>query len=164
MQGTQGTQTLRKTVLSFPDIKNSSGRERPKGRLKGRLGRTPKVLLQICSAGPDLALPVQSVHNMGILDHTLGGAHVLGYHYSQTLAHWLENWEASKDKIVKAYGERSWRRWRVFLAWSVRISRRGGSTVQWITATKSGQEPARIAAQNRLAPGMFQLPQPENAN
>lgn len=91
---------------------------------------------------------VQSVHNMG-------------YHYSQTLAHWLENWEAGKDKIVKVYGERSWRRWRVFLAWSVRISRRGGSTVQWITATKSGQESARIAAQNRLAPGIFQLPEPK---
>ncbi|CAK8987879.1 unnamed protein product [Durusdinium trenchii] len=56
---------------------------------------------------------VQSVHNMG-------------YHYSQTLYHWLQNWEASKDRIVKAYGERSWRRWRVFLAWSVRISRRLG--------------------------------------
>lgn len=89
---------------------------------------------------------VQSVHNMG-------------YHYSQTLAHWLSNWEADKDRIVKAYGERSWRRWQVFLAWSVRISRRGGSTVQWITATKSGQESARIAAQNRLAPGIFQLPE-----
>lgn len=89
---------------------------------------------------------VQSVHNMG-------------YHYSQTLYHWLQNLEASKDRIVKAYGERSWRRWRVFLAWSVRISRRGGSTVQWIVATKSGQESARIAAQNRLAPGLFQLPE-----
>ncbi|CAJ1455045.1 unnamed protein product [Effrenium voratum] len=90
---------------------------------------------------------VQSVHNMG-------------YHYSKTLAAWLKNWEASKETIVKTYGERSFRRWQVFLAWSVRISRRGGSTVQFITATKSGQEAARIAAQNRLAPGMFQLPEP----
>jgi len=90
---------------------------------------------------------VQNVYNMG-------------YHYSQTLAHWLVNWEANKDRIVKAYGERSWRRWQVFLAWSVRISRRGGSTVQFITATKSGQVSARIAAQNRLAPGIFQLPEP----
>merc|ERR1719498_470969 len=44
----------------------------------------------------------------------------LGNHYSRTLAHWLKTWEAKKDTIVKAYGERSWRRWRVFLAWSVR--------------------------------------------
>jgi len=82
----------------------------------------------------------------------------LGNHYSKTLAHWLKTWEAKKDTIVKAYGERSWRRWRVFLAWSVRTARRGGSTVQFITATKSGQEKARIAAQDRLFPGKFQLP------
>merc|ERR1711972_1248163 len=88
---------------------------------------------------------VQSVYN-------------LGYHYSQTLNHWLQMWEKKKDVIVKAYGERSWRRWRVFLAWSVRISLRGGSTVQFITATKSGNEAARISAQDRLAPGVFQLP------
>jgi cyclopropane fatty-acyl-phospholipid synthase-like methyltransferase len=82
----------------------------------------------------------------------------LGNHYSRTLFHWLQTWEAKKDTIVKAYGERSWRRWRVFLAWSVRTARRGGSTVQFITATKSGNEKARIAAQDRLAPGVFQLP------
>jgi len=82
----------------------------------------------------------------------------LGNHYSRTLYHWLQTWEAKKDVVVKAYGERSWRRWRVFLAWSVRTARRGGSTVQFITATKSGQEAARIAAQDRLAPGVYQLP------
>merc|ERR1719387_1129945 len=89
---------------------------------------------------------VQSVHN-------------LGNHYSKTLHHWLQVWEAKKDSIVRVYGERSWRRWRVFLAWSVRIARRGGSTVQFITSTKSGNEKARIAAQDRLAPGVFQLPE-----
>jgi len=84
----------------------------------------------------------------------------LGSHYSKTLHHWLQLWESKKDSVVKVYGERSWRRWRVFLAWSVRISRRGGSTVQFITATKSGHEAARVATQSRLAPGVFQLPEP----
>jgi len=90
---------------------------------------------------------VQSVHN-------------LGYHYSKTLHHWQLHWESKKDEIVKAYSERAFRRWRVFLAWSVRIARRGGSTVQFITATKSGQEAARVAAQDRLYPGNFKLPEP----
>jgi len=84
----------------------------------------------------------------------------LGNHYSKTLHAWQLKWESKKDEIVKAYGERSYRRWRVFLAWSVRIARRGGSTVQFITATKSGQEAARIAAQDRLYPGAFKLPEP----
>jgi len=84
----------------------------------------------------------------------------LGNHYSKTLHAWQLKWESKKDEIVKAYGERSYRRWRVFLAWSVRIARRGGSTVQFITATKSGGEAARIAAQDRLYPGSFKLPEP----
>merc|ERR1719284_584240 len=89
---------------------------------------------------------IQSVYNMG-------------NHYSRTLHHWLQVWEAKKTEVVKAYGERSWRRWRVFLAWSVRAARRGWSTVKFIPATKSGNEKARIAAQDRLAPGVFQLPE-----
>merc|ERR1719183_1924501 len=86
-------------------------------------------------------------------------SHNLGNSYSRTLDHWRQLWEMKKESIVKVYGERSWRRWRVFLAWSVRIARRGGSTVQFITATKSGNEAARIAAQDRLFPGKFQLPE-----
>lgn len=30
----------------------------------------------------------------------------LGNHYSRTLFHWLQTWEAKKETIVKAYGER----------------------------------------------------------
>jgi len=99
------------------------------------------VLTKLEQAG----FEVQSVYNMGT-------------HYSKTLKHWQDTWESKKDAIVKVYGERSWRRWRVFLAWSVRIARRGGSTVKMITVTKSGHEGARIAAQERLAPGVWQLP------
>jgi cyclopropane fatty-acyl-phospholipid synthase-like methyltransferase len=83
---------------------------------------------------------VQSVHNMGA-------------HYAKTLYHWQLTWESKEAEITKAYGARAWRRWRVFLAWSVRIARRGGSTVNFITATKSGMEAARVNAQDRLAPG-----------
>jgi len=83
----------------------------------------------------------------------------LGNHYARTIAHWLQNWEAKKDAIVKAYGIRSWRRWRVFLTWSIRIAKRGGSTVQFITVTKSGHEGARKAVQDRMFPGKFQLPE-----
>ena len=91
---------------------------------------------------------VQNVHN-------------LGSHYSKTLAQWLRMWESKKSTISEVYGAKAWRRWRVFLSWSVRIARRGGSTVQFITATKSGQENSRIAVQNRLAPGAYKLPSKE---
>merc|ERR1719223_1317061 len=53
----------------------------------------------------------------------------LGNHYSRTLAHWLEEWHLAKESISKKYGIEAWRRWEVFLAWSVRVARQGSSTV-----------------------------------
>lgn len=80
----------------------------------------------------------------------------LGNHYSRTLDHWLDEWKLAKDSIIAAYGEQSWRRWEVFLAWSVRVARQGSSTVFMLTLTKAGQNPVyeatRIAAQDHLVP------------
>jgi cyclopropane fatty-acyl-phospholipid synthase-like methyltransferase len=76
----------------------------------------------------------------------------LGSHYSRTLDQWLEEWRKSKADISKKYGEEAWRRWEVFLAWSVRIARQGSSTVFMITATKQGQEKTRVRSQAHLAP------------
>jgi cyclopropane fatty-acyl-phospholipid synthase-like methyltransferase len=75
-----------------------------------------------------------------------------GTHYSKTLNQWLEEWHLDKDKMVKAYGEKAYRRWEVFLAWSVRIARQGSSTVFMFTATKQGKEKTRIRSQAHLAP------------
>ena len=82
---------------------------------------------------------IQRVHNMGS-------------HYSRTLAHWLENWRANKDYIVGRYGPVPYRRWEVFLAWSVRAARRGSSTLFMLTLTKAGQEGRRIESQKHLVP------------
>lgn len=80
----------------------------------------------------------------------------LGNHYSRTLDHWLDEWIEGKDEIIANYGAQSWRRWEVFLAWSVRVARQGSSTVFMFTLTKGGQNPlyeaARISAQDRLVP------------
>ena len=79
--------------------------------------------------------------------------HNLGTHYSRTLAHWLENWRNNKDSVIEKYGEKSYRRWEVFLAWSVRIARQGSSTLFSIVATKAQQENRRIETQAHLVPG-----------
>merc|ERR1712228_527278 len=81
--------------------------------------------------------------------------HNLGTHYSKTLSHWLEEWHSSKESMVKEYGETAYRRWEVFLAWSVRIARQGSSTVFMITATKQGQESTRVRSQAHLAPSVL---------
>jgi len=90
---------------------------------------------------------VQSAHNMGIS-------------YMRTLHGWQRTWESKKDEIVKTYGERAWRRWHVFLSWCIHM-RSGGSTVNFITATKSGMFKARYEAQYRLAPGRWVSPSVE---
>lgn len=76
----------------------------------------------------------------------------LGNHYSRTLAQWLDEWHASEASISEKYGVEAYRRWEVFLAWSVRVARQGSSTVFMITATKAGVEPRRIQTQQHLAP------------
>lgn len=76
----------------------------------------------------------------------------LGNHYSRTLQQWLDNWRASQVTISAKYGEIAYRRWEVFLAWSVRIARQGSSTVFMITATKQGKEARRIKTQDHLVP------------
>lgn len=81
----------------------------------------------------------------------------LGNHYSRTLDAWLGEWVLAKEEMIAKYGEQAWRRWEVFLAWSVRVARQGSSTVFMFTLTKAGQNPIyeaqRIDAQDRLVPG-----------
>ena len=48
---------------------------------------------------------------------------VLGVHYSATIWHWYNNWVSNKDKVVEKYGDRWYRIWAFFLAWSVIIAR-----------------------------------------
>jgi cyclopropane fatty-acyl-phospholipid synthase-like methyltransferase len=90
---------------------------------------------------------VQSAVNMGIS-------------YSRTLHAWQVTWESKKDEIIKIYGEKAWRRWHVFISWCV-VMRSGGSTVNFITATKAGNFKARYEAQYRLAPGRWVSPSVE---
>jgi len=60
-----------------------------------------------------------------------------GVHYSVTIRHWYQNWIKNKEAIVKKYGQRWYRLWLVFLAWSIIIAAQGSSTVFFITATKN---------------------------
>lgn len=48
---------------------------------------------------------------------------VLGVHYSATIYQWYKNWVSNKAKVVEAYGERWYRIWVFFLAYSTIISR-----------------------------------------
>lgn len=78
--------------------------------------------------------------------------HNLGSHYSRTLDQWLQVWRSKKAATIKKYGEKAYRRWEVFLAWSVRVARQGSSTVFMFALTKAGHEARRIKTQKTIAP------------
>ncbi len=80
-----------------------------------------------------------------------------GAHYGVTIQKWYDNWTRNQSAIVEKYGERWFRLWSMFLAWSVLIGSQGSSTVFMITLTKNLKNdqatlPARSgAAMNRRA-------------
>ncbi|KAL4245947.1 sphingolipid C(9)-methyltransferase [Abortiporus biennis] len=61
----------------------------------------------------------------------------LGWVISATIHRWYLNWVSNKDKVVEAYGDRWYRIWVFFLAWSVIIARNGGSSVFQLTLHKN---------------------------
>ncbi|KAH8119408.1 sphingolipid C9-methyltransferase [Phellopilus nigrolimitatus] len=62
---------------------------------------------------------------------------VLGVHYSATIYRWYKNWVSNKDKVVAAYGERWYKIWVFFLAYSTIISRQGSFSVFQLTLRKN---------------------------
>ncbi|KAF9044407.1 sphingolipid C9-methyltransferase [Panaeolus papilionaceus] len=62
---------------------------------------------------------------------------VLGVHYSATLFRWYKNWLSNKEKILEKYGDRWFRVWSFFLAYSTITSRQGSASVFQITLHKN---------------------------
>jgi len=61
----------------------------------------------------------------------------VGVHYSATIYRWYKNWISNKDAMMAKYGQRWYRIWEMFLAWSTIISRQGSATCFMITAHKN---------------------------
>jgi cyclopropane fatty-acyl-phospholipid synthase-like methyltransferase len=60
-----------------------------------------------------------------------------GPHYSMTIQKWYENWTRNEAAVVEKYGERWFRTWKLFLAWSMLIAAQGSSAVFMITLAKN---------------------------
>ncbi len=58
-------------------------------------------------------------------------------HYGMTIHRWYRNWERNREKVIAAYGERWYRLWHLFLAWSVFTGEQGRADCLQITAHKS---------------------------
>jgi cyclopropane fatty-acyl-phospholipid synthase-like methyltransferase len=49
----------------------------------------------------------------------------ISIHYSMTIHAWHRNWQKNRPEVLKAYGERWYRLWNLFLGWSWRIAAQG---------------------------------------
>ncbi|KAL4875612.1 S-adenosyl-L-methionine-dependent methyltransferase [Aspergillus karnatakaensis] len=68
----------------------------------------------------------------------------VGVHYSGTLWRWYRNWLGNADTIKAKYGQRWYRIWELFLAWSVIASRQGSATCFQIVVVKNLNSTHRI--------------------
>jgi len=61
----------------------------------------------------------------------------VGVHYSGTLWRWYRNWLGNADVITAKYGQRWFRIWELFLAWSTIASRQGSATCYQMVVVKN---------------------------
>lgn len=86
----------------------------------------------------DASLPLAwSVNQLECAGFEVQSHENIGIHYSETISRWLDNCLKNKELIVKNYGEKWFRIWCVFLAWSVVIAAQGSSTCHMIVAYKN---------------------------
>lgn len=78
--------------------------------------------------GADAALPpssmLKALEKAGFEVHSLEN---ISGHYASTLTTWRKNWLSNRGAILAAYGERWFRIWNFFLAWSVLVAEQGNA-------------------------------------
>jgi cyclopropane fatty-acyl-phospholipid synthase-like methyltransferase len=88
--------------------------------------------------GADASLPlsdvVKGLEKAGFEIHS---AENVSVHYGLTIQRWHQNWQKSEREVVKAYGQRWYRLWHLFLAWSWRIAMQGNAACFQVVAHKN---------------------------
>ncbi len=78
--------------------------------------------------GADASLPpstmLKSLEKAGFEVHSIEN---ISGHYGWTLRAWYDNWQKNRPAVVAAYGERWFRIWNFFLAWSILIAEQGNA-------------------------------------
>ena len=76
--------------------------------------------------GADASLPLSFVSSQlekaGFEIRSIDNVNV---HYAMTIHRWYQNWQKNRELVIKAYGERWYRLWHLFLAWSVYTGEHG---------------------------------------
>ncbi len=89
-------------------------------------------------SGADASLPLSGyVTAMESAGFEIHSAENVSIHYAITIKRWHDNWLKNKEQILRTYGERWFRLWHFFLAWSVRIAEQGNAACFQVVANKN---------------------------
>lgn len=96
-------------------------------------------------SGADASMPLnwdlRRIEKVGFEVHSVEN---IGNHYHITIKKWHENWLSNKEKVLEKYGERTFRMYEIFLAWSILITRHGGSSAYQIVCHKNRDDFDRL--------------------
>jgi sphingolipid C9-methyltransferase len=88
--------------------------------------------------GADASLPLSEMCKaMEKAGFDINSAENVSIHYSLTIKKWHDNWQKNREAVLAAYGERWYRLWHLFLAWSWRIGAQGNAACYQIVAHKN---------------------------
>jgi cyclopropane fatty-acyl-phospholipid synthase-like methyltransferase len=88
--------------------------------------------------GADASCPAAWVaHQFENAGFEIHSVETVTQHYAMTIKKWYDNWVANKEKIVIKYGELEYRKYLLFLGWSVIIANQGTSGCYQIVAHKN---------------------------
>jgi cyclopropane fatty-acyl-phospholipid synthase-like methyltransferase len=112
--------------------------------------------------GADASLPLSDmVKAMEKAGFDIHSAENVSVHYSITIKKWHDNWQRNKAAVLKAYGERWYRLWHLFLAWSWRIGAQGNAACFQIVAHKNLDAFDRKVFMGRSSLGAVKSPEKE---
>lgn len=93
-----------------------------------------KYVFPGADASCPLGFVVNQVERAGFEVHRVENC---GPHYAVTIEKWYANWQQNRTRIVEKYGERWFRLWSFFLAWSALIGSQGSSALFLLTLGKN---------------------------
>jgi sphingolipid C9-methyltransferase len=88
--------------------------------------------------GADAALPLSSMLKVAEKSGwEVQGVENASRHYGQTLRLWRANWESHRPQVVAEHGERWFRIWQFFLAWSQIVAEQGNAACFQVVMNKN---------------------------
>ncbi|MBX3184344.1 MAG: class I SAM-dependent methyltransferase [Polyangiaceae bacterium] len=84
----------------------------------------------------------------------------LSPHYALTISAWARNWERQRELIVARFGERWFRIWSFFLAWSSLVAKQGSAACFQVVLNKNEASFDRMARLSQRAPWAEQPARP----